>query len=113
MDGVFFFRSLHHVPIDAMEAALAEAARVLKPDGFLCVMEPGTEPDALPGSCVPSTTRRGCAPPRRLPGRCSRCRFRGMSKPQTLSNDAKRSAFEGDALSSPLSIFAAISISSH
>ena len=40
MDGVFFFRSLHHVPIDAMEAALAEAARMLKPDGFLCVMEP-------------------------------------------------------------------------
>ncbi len=42
MDGVIFFRSLHHVPIDAMEGALAEAARVLKPDvGFLCVVEPG------------------------------------------------------------------------
>jgi ubiquinone/menaquinone biosynthesis C-methylase UbiE len=41
MDGAFFFRSLHHVPIDATEAALAEAARVLKPDGFLCVIEPG------------------------------------------------------------------------
>jgi ubiquinone/menaquinone biosynthesis C-methylase UbiE len=41
-DGVFFFRSLHHVPIESMEAALAEAARVLKPEaGFLCVVEPG------------------------------------------------------------------------
>ena len=41
MDGVVFFRSLHHVPVEAMEAALAEAARVLKPTGFLCVIEPG------------------------------------------------------------------------
>lgn len=41
IDGVFFFRSLHHVPIGRKEAALAEAARVLKPDsGFLCVVEP-------------------------------------------------------------------------
>jgi ubiquinone/menaquinone biosynthesis C-methylase UbiE len=41
-DGVFFFRSLHHVPVGAMEAALAEAARALKPEtGFLCVVEPG------------------------------------------------------------------------
>ncbi len=42
MDGVVFFRSLHHVPVEAMEAALAEATRVLKPEtGFLCVIEPG------------------------------------------------------------------------
>ncbi len=42
MDGAVFFRSLHHVPIEAMAAALAEAARVLKPEtGFLCVIEPG------------------------------------------------------------------------
>ena len=40
MDGVVFFRSLHHVPVEAMAAALAEAARVLKPHGFLCVIEP-------------------------------------------------------------------------
>ena len=41
VDGVVFFRSLHHVPVGAMGAALAEAARVLKPDsGFLCVIEP-------------------------------------------------------------------------
>src|SRR5271165_5973410 len=41
MDGVLFFRSLHHVPTEAMDAALVEAARVLKPEGFLCVIEPG------------------------------------------------------------------------
>jgi ubiquinone/menaquinone biosynthesis C-methylase UbiE len=42
VDGVFFFRSLHHVPIELMEDALNEAARVLKPDtGFLYVVEPG------------------------------------------------------------------------
>ncbi|HQT45808.1 MAG: hypothetical protein B7X08_01020 [Acidocella sp. 20-63-7] len=42
VDGVFFFRSLHHVPVAQMDAALAEAARIVKPDtGFLCVVEPG------------------------------------------------------------------------
>lgn len=39
-DGVFFFRSLHHVPRERMDDALAEAARVLKPGGFLYVAEP-------------------------------------------------------------------------
>ncbi len=43
VDGVFFFRSLHHVPVDAMGPALAEAARILKPHGFLCVIEPGMD----------------------------------------------------------------------
>jgi ubiquinone/menaquinone biosynthesis C-methylase UbiE len=43
VDGVLFFRSLHHVPVEAMDTALAEAARVLKPDGFLCVVEPGMQ----------------------------------------------------------------------
>lgn len=42
VDGVLFFRSLHHVPVEHMDAALTEAARVLKPDtGFLCIIEPG------------------------------------------------------------------------
>jgi ubiquinone/menaquinone biosynthesis C-methylase UbiE len=42
VDGVLFFRSLHHVPLLAMGAALREATRVLKPHtGFLCVVEPG------------------------------------------------------------------------
>ena len=40
VDGVFFFRSLHHVPIEHMDGALEEAARVLKRDGFLCIVEP-------------------------------------------------------------------------
>ena len=41
VDGVFFKYSLHHVPADALDTALAEAARVLKPDtGFLYVVEP-------------------------------------------------------------------------
>ncbi len=43
VDGVLFFRSLHHVPSNLMAPALAEAARVLKPDGFLYVAEPGME----------------------------------------------------------------------
>ena len=49
MDGVFFFRSLHHVPITDMDAALAEAARVGKPNGgFFYVVEP-----AMTGSHFP------------------------------------------------------------
>ncbi len=40
-DGVFFFRSLHHVPATHMAGALEEALRVLKPQGgFLYVVEP-------------------------------------------------------------------------
>lgn len=48
-DGVFFFRSLHHVPIERMELAIAEAARALKPEtGFLCVVEPGMDGTHFP-----------------------------------------------------------------
>lgn len=48
-DGVFFFRSLHHVPRQHMDDALAEAARVLKPGaGFLCVVEPDTAGSHFP-----------------------------------------------------------------
>lgn len=40
-NGVFFNRSLHHVPEDLMDQALQEAGRVLnKDDGFLYVVEP-------------------------------------------------------------------------
>ncbi|MFM5885767.1 MAG: class I SAM-dependent methyltransferase [Novosphingobium sp.] len=42
-DGVIFGRSLHHVPLDKMDTALAEAARVLRPGGYLCVLEPAME----------------------------------------------------------------------
>ncbi|MDH3472812.1 MAG: class I SAM-dependent methyltransferase [Rhodospirillales bacterium] len=40
LDAVVFFNALHHVPVEAMGAALAEAARVLKPGGLLYAMEP-------------------------------------------------------------------------
>jgi ubiquinone/menaquinone biosynthesis C-methylase UbiE len=41
MDGVFFFRSLHHVPSAHMGAGLREALRVLRPEGgFLYLVEP-------------------------------------------------------------------------
>ena len=43
VDGVLFFRSLHHVPRALMDAALTEAARVLKRNGFLYVAEPGLD----------------------------------------------------------------------
>ncbi len=39
-DAVFFFYSLHHVPLDLMATALGEAARVLRPEGFLYSLEP-------------------------------------------------------------------------
>lgn len=42
-DAVVFFNSLHHVPLESMDAALAEAARVLRPDGVLYVQEPLAE----------------------------------------------------------------------
>lgn len=41
VDGAIFCFSLHHVPAAAMETALAEALRVLRPEsGFLFVIEP-------------------------------------------------------------------------
>lgn len=40
VDAVVFSKSLHHVPLDQMDNALREAARILKPDGFLYVLEP-------------------------------------------------------------------------
>ena len=39
-DVVVFFNSLHHVPLESMDSALAEAARVLRPAGALYVQEP-------------------------------------------------------------------------
>lgn len=43
IDGVVYNNALHHVPMDAMDAALAEAVRVLKPGGRLLVIEPLAE----------------------------------------------------------------------
>jgi ubiquinone/menaquinone biosynthesis C-methylase UbiE len=43
-DGVFdaavFMYSLHHVPVDGMDDAIAEAARVVRPGGLVYVAEP-------------------------------------------------------------------------
>jgi len=41
VDGVIFSKSLHHVPLELMADALAEAHRVLRPgNGFLYALEP-------------------------------------------------------------------------
>ena len=49
VDGLLFFRSLHHVPLDKMELAIREAARVLKRgSGFVCFIEPGIQGTHFP-----------------------------------------------------------------
>lgn len=40
MDIVLMFKSLHHVPVDQMDAAMREIARVLKPGGLAWISEP-------------------------------------------------------------------------
>jgi ubiquinone/menaquinone biosynthesis C-methylase UbiE len=40
VDGVIMLKSLHHVPVDQMEDALDEIARVLKPGGLAYLSEP-------------------------------------------------------------------------
>jgi ubiquinone/menaquinone biosynthesis C-methylase UbiE len=39
-DVVVFFNSLHHVPVESIDAALAQAARALRPGGVVYVQEP-------------------------------------------------------------------------
>jgi ubiquinone/menaquinone biosynthesis C-methylase UbiE len=39
-DVVFLFKSLHHVPVESMDEALREIARVLRPGGHAYVAEP-------------------------------------------------------------------------
>lgn len=39
-DGAMMLKSLHHVPLDGMDQALAEVARVVKPGGWFYVSEP-------------------------------------------------------------------------
>jgi SAM-dependent methyltransferase len=39
-DGALMLKSLHHVPVDLMDRALSEVARVLVPHGWLYVSEP-------------------------------------------------------------------------
>jgi len=45
LDALVYFNALHHVPIAVQQAALAEAARVLRPGGLLYVQEPLAEGD--------------------------------------------------------------------
>jgi ubiquinone/menaquinone biosynthesis C-methylase UbiE len=40
LDGVVMMKSLHHVPMEQLDRALAEIRRVLKPGGWLYVSEP-------------------------------------------------------------------------
>jgi ubiquinone/menaquinone biosynthesis C-methylase UbiE len=39
-DVVFMFKSLHHVPVELMDRALAEIRRVLRPGGYAYISEP-------------------------------------------------------------------------
>lgn len=39
-DGALMLKSLHHVPIDVMDQALAELRRVVRPQGWLYISEP-------------------------------------------------------------------------
>ena len=39
-DVVIYYNSLHHVPADVQNKAIAETARVLVPGGTLCIVEP-------------------------------------------------------------------------
>ncbi len=43
IDGILFSYSLHHVPMELYRKVFAEAVRVLKPNGFMCAMEPVAE----------------------------------------------------------------------
>ena len=43
LDVVVMMKSLHHVPIPAMDAAFAELARVLRPHGCIYICEPAFE----------------------------------------------------------------------
>lgn len=65
-DAVIFVNALHHVPIPVMADALREAARVLRHDGALVVIEPlpsGTSSKR----CACPRTRRSSAWRRRTP----------------------------------------------
>ena len=43
LDVAVFFNALHHVPVPLQARALEEAARVLKPEGYLYILEPLAE----------------------------------------------------------------------
>jgi SAM-dependent methyltransferase len=45
LDALVYFNALHHVPVAVQDAALAEAARVVRPGGLLYVQEPVADGD--------------------------------------------------------------------
>lgn len=45
LDALIYFNALHHVPVDAQGAALAEAARVVRPGGLIYIQEPIADGD--------------------------------------------------------------------
>jgi SAM-dependent methyltransferase len=51
-DLVLYLRALHHVPVAAMDDALTEAHRVLRPGGWLYVVEPVAEGDFYALVCL-------------------------------------------------------------
>ena len=79
-DAVVYLNAFHHVPVGAMAAAAAEAARVLKPDGRLLVVEPVAEgayfelvravedETAVRAAAYETLTRTGGGPDFRLAG---------------------------------------------
>jgi ubiquinone/menaquinone biosynthesis C-methylase UbiE len=51
-DVVLVVNALHHVPLDAMDRAVAEAARVARPGGWLIVLEPLAAGNFFDALCV-------------------------------------------------------------
>ncbi|MEO3431155.1 class I SAM-dependent methyltransferase [Pelagibius sp. CAU 1746] len=45
LDALIYFNALHHVPVEVQDAALEEAARVVRPGGLVYVQEPLAEGD--------------------------------------------------------------------
>ena len=45
LEALVYFNALHHVPMDAQDAALVEAARVVRPGGVIYVQEPVSDGD--------------------------------------------------------------------
>ena len=43
LDALIYFNALHHVPVEAQDAALEEALRVVRPGGHLYIQEPLAE----------------------------------------------------------------------
>jgi SAM-dependent methyltransferase len=74
-DAVIFFNSLHHVPLASMDAALVEAARVLRRGGLLYVQEPLAEGSAFALLCPVEDETRARAAAQEAVGRAAQGQF--------------------------------------